>query len=479
MRRLLLQESLQQNNTRKARGPFSSFWNALLARRGVVAYLPIIFVTIAMFCGASWQVFLPITDPARYQCYALLFWLGSRATALLPASQCAFLSLSAGVPPFHLLPLEYPPLTLLLFSLALLAPLSYYQLAFALLMSLTLVLIYGLLLRYGPRGAALVFACYIFIGAIATAQGRFDLLPAALTLLCVIAAERKQWTWAYVALAFGVLIKLYPILLFPILFIAEQQMEGCLHIPPQPFTLKTVLQQLRTLLGGISRWRWKNSLIFLGILVSITGIFALLNFQGAFVDQFRYFAQRPVQIEATGSTVLWLATAFGYSLHIVSTYGSLNIVSSLDGTVALGSEMLLLGGYVYVLWMQWRGQLDVTQGSLAVLLLFVATGKVFSPQYLIWLMPLLAYAGAYDRFWLLCWGAVSLLTTFIFTYLYSRVADPLLIPYVPGFVPTVSIRNALFVLLTLAYLFNWFQARQRKLLPPRFTGRETRRLYDA
>jgi hypothetical protein len=113
-----------------------------------------------------------------------------------------------------------------------------------------------------------------------------------------------------------------------------------------------------------------------------------------------------------------------------------------------------------------------------VLLLFVATGKVFSPQYLIWLIPLLAYVGAFDRFWLLCWGAISLLTTFIFAYLYSRVADPLLIPYIPGFVQTVSTRNALFVLLTLAYLFNWFQARQRKSLPPRFTGRETRQLYD-
>lgn len=477
--RRLWQEYLQQDKPEKAGGPFASLWNALLARRGMMAYLPITFVTIAMFCGASWQVFLPLTDPARYQCYALLFWLGSRATVLLPASQCAFLSLSGAVPPFHLLPLEYPPLTLLLFSLALLAPLPYYQLAFALLMSLILVLIYSLLLHYGPRGAALVFACYIFIGAIATAQGRFDLLPAALTLLCIIAAERKQWTWAYVALALGVLIKLYPVLLFPILFIAEQQTEGSLSIRPQSLTLKAVLQHPWTLLREIFRWHWRNSLIFLGVLIGVTGIFALFNFQGAFVDQFRYFAQRPVQIEATGSILLWLATAFGYPLHIVSTYGSLNIMSELDGPVALGFEMLLIVGYVYTLRMQLRGKLDVTQGSIAVLLLFVATGKVFSPQYLIWLMPLLAYAGAFDRFWLLCWGAVSLLTTFIFTYLYSRVADSLLIPYVPGFVPAVSIRNALFVLLTLAYLFNWFQARRRKLLPPRFTGRETRRLYDA
>jgi len=35
------------------------------------------------------------------------------------------------------------------------------------------------------------------------------------------------------------------------------------------------------------------------------------------------------------------------------------------------------------------------------------------------------------------------------------------IPLVPGFIETMVARNALFVLVTLAYLFNWFQARQR------------------
>jgi hypothetical protein len=184
-----------------------------------------------------------------------------------------------------------------------------------------------------------------------------------------------------------------------------------------------------------------------------------------------------MQVEATGSALLWLATAWGYPLHIVSSYGSLNMVSNLAGVVILGCEVLFLAGYVYTLWMHWRGKLDVTQGSIAVLLLFVAMGKVFSPQYLIWLVPLLAYAGAFDRLWRLCWGVISLLTTFIFIYSYARVTNPLLIPYLPGFVQAVSLRNALFVLVTLTYLFNWFEVRQRKLLPARFTGRETRQLY--
>jgi len=220
---LLWQEQAQTKSVSKGKISLFYIFDVFQAHSGLLAYLPIIVVTICIFGGLSWQVFLPITDPARYQCYALTFWLGSSALALLPAGQCSFLSLTTSQPAFHLLPLEYPPLTLVLFSLALLAPLPYYQFAFALWMALVAALIYWLLRRYGPRNSAPVFALYLFLGAIPTAQQRFDLLPAALTLICIIAAERKHWNIAYIALAFGTLLKLYPALLLPALFIAEQQ----------------------------------------------------------------------------------------------------------------------------------------------------------------------------------------------------------------------------------------------------------------
>ncbi len=92
-------------------------------------------------------------------------------------------------------------------------------------------------------------------------------------------------------------------------------------------------------------------------------------------------------------------------------------------------------------------------------------------------MPLLAYSSALDGLWWVCWGAISLLTTLIYAYLYTRTFDPLMIPFVPGFIQTVSIRNALFALATLIYLFNWFKARRRKPLPALPTGRETRPLF--
>lgn len=476
--KLLLHEQVSRKQPVVMKKSLLPFWNALTAQSGIVAYIPIIFVTILMFCGASWQIFWPSTDAARYQCYALTFWLGSSATHLLPASQCVFLQPSELVPlPLHMLPLEYPPLTLLIFSLSLLAPIPYYQLVFALWMALTSVLIYWLLLRFGPRGSALVFAFYALVGAWATAEGRFDLVPALLTLLCILAAEHKHWTLAYVALAFGTLLKIYPLLLLPALFIAEQCDAHLFYCPHGAITLRTFFVELWQTLRDIFRWRWKNAAIFFGIIIGITALFAFLDFQGAVVSQFSYFAQRPIQIESTGSSILWFARRFGYPAHVAFTFGSLNVISGLDNRVALLFEILFILGYLYTILLQWRGKIDVVQSFIALLLVFIVTGKVFSPQYLMWLMPLLAYAMSLDAFWLSVWGIISLLTTIIYPYLYTRTTNVMLVQHVPGFVQIVAIRDALFVLITLAYLFNWFQVRRRKPLPPQLTGKETRPLY--
>jgi hypothetical protein len=472
----LLKEQVADKHTAEMNKPHLSFWNGLLAKSGLLAYMPIIIVVILMFCGASWQIFWPSTDAARYQCYALTFWLGSSAVHLLPHSQCYFIQASVIQGPFHMLPLEYPPLTLVIFSLSLLVALPYYQLLFALWMALTSVLIYWLLLRFGPRGSALVFALYALVGAWATAEGRFDLVPAALTLLCILAAERKHWTAAYVALAFATLLKIYPLLLLPVLFIAEQRDAQRMDIPLQSMPLSALPGELWRTLKGILRWQWKNALLFFGILIAVTGLFALLDFQGAVMSQLSYFAQRPVQIESAGSSILWLGRSFGYPAHVEFTYGSLNVVSALGNKVAFGFEIAFILGYLCTIWQQWRGKMDIVQAFIALLLVFITTGKVFSPQYLIWVMPLLAYASSLDMLWLIWWGSISLLTTIIYPYLYTRTTNVLLVQYVPGFIQAVAIRDALFLLLTLAYLFNWFSIRRRKPLLPPLTGKETKPL---
>lgn len=434
----------------------------LQAWRISMTSFPPLAAVFLLFCGASWQLFWVHTDAARYQCYALAFWQGGQGLHLLPENQCAFLHLPGNTPAFHLLPLEYPPLTLTLFSPALVAPLAWYQVAFALLMALAALLLYWLLQRYGPRGAGPAYTFYLVIGAWATAEGRFDLIPAGLTLLCLIAAERRRWTLAYIALALAFLLKIYPLLLLPALFMSEQMAAGRLHRPAGPLTLRQLPGEIWQTLRRAGSWRWKRLLVFCGLSGAIEGLFALLNFQGALVSQLSYFAGRPVQVEATGSTVLWLATLFGHRATVVYTFGSINIESSLGTAVALACGGCFLLGYALVLFQQWRGALDIVQAFIAVILVFVVTGKVFSPQYLIWLIPLLAYSGAFNRLWLLLWSPLSLLTTAVYPYLYMQARNATLVPAVPGFIECVTIRNALLVVITLAFLLNWWRLKQRR-----------------
>lgn len=471
MKLLLWQEYSHHRHIDKIKKTLITLFNTLCKNHGFIAYLPIALVTITMFCGASWMIFWTATDPAHYQCYALTFWLGSQATQLLPASQCTFLTISAPQPPFHMLPVEYPPLTLLPFSLPLLMPSAYYQWAFAILMSLVSLLAYWLLLHYGPRGSAAMFALYLFISALAIAQARFDLIPATLTLMCLMAAERKHWTAAYIALAFGVLMKIYPLLLLPALFIAEQQAARNLPLEENSLSHKSLPLQCLTLLKQARTWQWKNCLLFLSLTIGISGAFTLLNFNEAVISQIHYFIYRPIQIESIDNTLLWLAKNFGFPLQFVYNFGSINSLSPLSGLAGRLTSTCFVFGCIYVLWQQWHSRLDLTQTAIALLLLFIATSKVFSPQYLIWLTPLLAYAGAFDAFWVLIWGAISLLTTIIFTLFYSRInttdtaALQVLIQSLHGFFEVIATRNALFVFVTLGYLFNWFQIRQRKPLP--------------
>src|ERR1051326_2114976 len=159
-------------------------WRAdMMAGKGWVSLLPMLLMCVLLLCGSSFAFFLPYNDVAKYQCYAHAFWFGGSNFPANPS--CDFLQHYASAWPFQTLPREYPALTLIPFSLTLLAPLYWSQLPFALFMTLAAAGLYWYLGRVGPRGAALAFAAYIVLGGWATADSRFDLIPAAFTLFCV------------------------------------------------------------------------------------------------------------------------------------------------------------------------------------------------------------------------------------------------------------------------------------------------------
>jgi len=113
--------------------------------------------------------------------------------------------------------------------------------------------------------------------------------------------------------------------------------------------------------------------------------------------------------------------------------------------------VLLATGLLYTYWLQWRSKIDLATSSLLTLLIIMLTGKVFSPQYLIWVIPLLAYVGESDLRWLISWVAIGLLTTWIYPYIY--LMSPLIrVAYVPLFYPVSTIRNFLLLGFILALL---------------------------
>ena len=75
-------------------------------------------------------------------------------------------------------------------------------------------------------------------------------------------------------------------------------------------------------------------MLFFAILLAITGFFALFDFKGAVLSQVSYFANRPLQVESSGSILLWLGEFIGFPVHIVYSFGSINMVSALGGDVS-------------------------------------------------------------------------------------------------------------------------------------------------
>jgi hypothetical protein len=382
--------------------------------------------------GVSWQLLGPIepfTDAARYQCYAVAFWRGAVALRALTAMHhCQFLASVATVAPFHTLPLEYPLLALVPFTLGLTAPVPFYQLAFALWMGILVVAVYFLLRQFGPRGSGFLFLVYLVVGGWGTAMGRFDLVPAALALGSLIAATRARWRWSYVLLALATMLKFYPVILLPALFIAEQ----C--------DLYLNWYDMRRLFGIV---------LFISICAGLTLLSLALSVPGTLIP-FSYFGMRPIQVESLPATILWFAHLAGIPSTYIFTFGSLNVLSPWSHIVSLLFTAALIAGLIGVLLAQLRGWLRLDEAYLVLLLVIIVTGKVFSPQYLIWLAPVVAYVAPKNWRWFLLWITVSLLTTVIYPYIYD-VAPILKVPYVPAFFPVVATRDLLLLFVTVAY----------------------------
>jgi hypothetical protein len=272
---------------------------------------------------------------------------------------------------------EYPPAALPVFLLPAIADggaKRAYRRSFEWLMVLCgLLVIAGLALALGAVQAeperlvgALTFLALAPLALGSVILTRFDLWPTALMMLglAAVLAARERTGLAVLGLAASA--KLFPAVLAPLAVVHVWRRRG----------------GREGLLGAA---------IFGGVVAACFLPFVILS-PGGVWDSVRRQAERPLQIETLGSSVLLVAhQLWGYAITLELSHGSQNQGGSVADAFA-EAQIALQALVVSALWVGYaRGPADrerLVRYAAATVAAFVAFGKVLSPQFLIWLLPL-------------------------------------------------------------------------------------------
>ncbi|HLY32551.1 MAG TPA: hypothetical protein VKQ36_16120 [Ktedonobacterales bacterium] len=402
--------------------------------------------------GALWQLTEPNGDLSQYRCFALAFWQGSHAVSQFAA--CHGRLPSGSYPAFRVTPREYPPLALIPFSAPLLlggeVNMTAYVAVFNLLMAACLIITVLLIARIwlndmehatatslstaSPNQlmssrAVRLYLLWLTLGATTIALVRFDALPALLTVAALTLAryaaridlsssppsglrplgalrsrvhpspDRKERTrssrrilfasygayGAYALLAIGALLKLYPALFIPLLAIWEwrqQRRPANANRPASPWLM---------------RWRWLGGPLLAAALTIGVQWAADLLAQTSGVPWLSVQSRRPPQIESTAAAFLWLGEVLqgrGGAIRAISVQRSLAFVEGPGQALGLVTEGLALLAIAWAAWGLATGAIPLLRGWAGALLALMGGATIFSPQYMIWALPLVALASA-------------------------------------------------------------------------------------
>jgi uncharacterized membrane protein len=220
--------------------------------------------------------------------------------------------------------------------------------------------------RGPPLVAALAFAALapLLLGSVV--RTRFDYLPAALTVAALAALLLGRDRIGAGLLGLGAAAKVFPLVLIPIAVAYTWRRHG------RPEAIRCAAISAGTLL-----------LVVLPFFVlSPGGVWKTVTLH----------ATRGLQVESLGAAVLLAAHQLtGIGLHTVSNSGSQNL-SGTGADVLAVVTMLLQLAVVVALWVSFaRGPADrerLVRYFAATVCAFIVLGKVLSPQFLIWLIPL-------------------------------------------------------------------------------------------
>ena len=278
---------------------------------------------------------------------------------------------------------EYPPGAFAVFMPPTAFGALHYNAAFKSLMALcglaTILLAALVLVELGvTRGRLLVAVALLALAPIALGPislNTYDAWPALLTVLALFLFLRDRDLLGAGALGLAVSAKVYPLVLMP--------------------------------LAGIYVWRRAGPrrvlvafAVFLAVAAVVVVPFAAYDLHGV-ASSFRSQAERGLQIESLGASLLLVADRLGlYDAKVVETTGvaGRNLSGSVPDAVAVVT-LVLEATAVLAVWALYarvrepRARLPVAFA--AAVAGFLAFTKVFSPQYLVWLVPLVVLAGSW------------------------------------------------------------------------------------
>jgi uncharacterized membrane protein len=267
--------------------------------------------------------------------------------------------------PYRDFQMEYPPAALPVFVLPALVEHYDYDRVFQGLMALCdLAAVIAVALVAGRRAAVIAALAPLALGSVVIS--RFDLWPTALVAVGIAALVRGRSATSALLLGTAFAAKLWPAVLAPLAVVWLARTRGP----------RAAAQWAATAVATAAAW-------FLPfVALSPAGVGHTFHSQLA----------RPLQLESLAGSVLIAAHHIaGTTLHSTSSFGSQNLTG--PGTHAAAIATTVVGALALVaVWVLFaRGaaadERFVTHAAGAVAV-FIAFGKVFSPQFLIWLIPL-------------------------------------------------------------------------------------------
>jgi hypothetical protein len=285
-------------------------------------------------------------------------------------------AMASGHVPYRDFPVEYPPGALPAFGIPAIGSPSFnvYHREFQILMALCGVgalAAMSVALRELAASAERTAGALCFFALAPLALGsvilyRYDLWPAFLTVAGIAAVLARRQRLGLAAIGLGIAAKAFPAVVLP---------------PALVYVWRT-------------RGR-REALLCLAVSAAVVAVvvvpFLALAPHGVWESIVRQ-TTRPLQLESLGSALLLAAHhAGGLALTLDSSRGSQNLVGSLPHAAGAASSVLL-GVVLVAIWVAAaRGPATperFVRWSVASVAAFVALGKVLSPQFLIWLLPL-------------------------------------------------------------------------------------------